>query len=147
MGSGNAMNTGGGMSVHTLRVPWKMSSALNARRAVVSELVALEVEAGLVEEAEIVISELVSNAVRHANALPDGMIQVSWTVTDGVVEVAVTDGGGPTAPSPAPPSTWSANGRGLRIVRGLAREWGVKEDEDGCTVWVLLGGPSPQGFP
>lgn len=135
------------MSVHTLLVPWQMSSALNARRTVVSELVALEVDATLVEEAEIVISELVSNAVRHAKALPDGTVQVSWTVRDGVVEVAVTDGGGPTTPRPAPASTWSANGRGLRIVRSLAREWGVKEDEDRCTVWVELGSPSPQDCP
>ena len=33
-------------------------------------------------------------------------------------------------------------GRGLRIVRSLAHEWGVIEDPNGRTVWASLGGPS-----
>jgi anti-sigma regulatory factor (Ser/Thr protein kinase) len=130
------------MSAQTLRVPWKLSSGRDARHRVVSELRALDVDATVVDEAEIVISELVGNAVRHARPLPDGMIRVSWTVRAGVVEVEVTDGGGPTTPRPAPRSLLSANGRGLRIVRGLAHEWGVHEDRGGRTVWVSLGGPS-----
>ena len=37
----------------------------------------------------------------------------------------------------------STHGRGLRIVRHLAHEWGVVEDSDGHrTVWACLGGPS-----
>lgn len=130
------------MSAQTLRVPWKMSSAVDVRRAVVFELRALEVDATVVDEAEIVISELVANAVRHAKPLPDGTIRVNWTVRAGVVEVEVTDGGGPTTPRPAPRSLWSSNGRGLRIVRSLAHEWGVQENPSGRTVWVSLGGPS-----
>jgi serine/threonine-protein kinase RsbW len=130
------------MPAQTLRVPWKMSSAVDARRAVVSELRRLEVDATVVDETEIVLSELVSNAVRHASPLTDGTIRVSWTVRGGVVEVEVTDGGGPTTPRPAPQSLWSSNGRGLRIVRSLAHEWGVFQDRRGRTVWVSLGGPS-----
>jgi serine/threonine-protein kinase RsbW len=130
------------MFAQTLRVPWTMSSEVDARRAVVGELRALKVDATIVGEAEIVLSELVANAVRHAKPLPDGTIRVSWTVRTGVVEVEVTDGGGPTTPRPAPLSVLSANGRGLRIVRGLAHEWGVHEDRGGRTVWVSLGGPS-----
>jgi anti-sigma regulatory factor (Ser/Thr protein kinase) len=135
------------MSARTLRVPWAMSSAVLARRRVVSELRALDVAATVVDEAEIVISELVTNAVRHAKPLSDGTIRVTWAVRDGVVEVAVTDGGGATTPRPAPPSMWSTNGRGLRIVRSLAHEWGVHEESTGCTVWVSLGGPSRRRSP
>jgi serine/threonine-protein kinase RsbW len=131
-----------GMSAQTLRVPWKLSSGRFARRALVSSLRDLEVDQGVVDEAEIVISELVGNAVRHARPLPDGMIRVNWTVRAGVVEVEVTDGGGPTTPRPAPRSLLAAKGRGLRIVRGFAHEWGVLEDRGGRTVWVSLGGPS-----
>lgn len=130
------------MSAQTLRVPWRQSSGRDARRALVSSLRGLQVDATVVDEAEIVISELVANAVRHAKPLPDGMIKVNWTVRGGVVEVEVTDGGGPTIPRPAPRSLMAANGRGLRIVRGLAHEWGVLEDRGGRTVWVSLGGPS-----
>jgi serine/threonine-protein kinase RsbW len=129
-------------SAQTLRVPWRIRSAVDVRRALVSELRALEVDATVVDEAEIVISELVANAVRHAKPLADGSIRVNWTVRADVVEVEVTDGGGPTIPRPAPASPWSASGRGLRIVRSLAHEWGVQEDRNGHTVWVSLGGPS-----
>ena len=146
-GLGNAMRKEVTMSVQTLSVPWEMSSAVDVRRALVSELRALEVSAAVVDEAEIVISELFANAVRHAKALPDGTVQVDWTVIDGVVEVAVTDGGGPTTPHPAPHSLWSADGRGLSIVRSLAHEWGVQDDEGRCTVWVSLGGPSMRDWP
>src|SRR5664279_6159408 len=105
------------MPAQTLRVPWKLSSGRYARGALVSSLRDLEVDPTVVDEAEIVVSELVGNAVRHARPLPDGKIKVSWTVRAGVVEVEVADGGGPTIPRPAPRSLMSDNGRGLRIVR------------------------------
>ena len=130
------------MPAQTLRVPWELSSGRTARGALVSSLRDLEVDPTVVDEAEIVVSELVGNAVRHARPLPDGKIRVSWTVRAGVVEVEVTDGGGPTIPRPAPRSPLAVSGRGLRIVRGLAHEWGVLEDRAGRTVWVSLGGPS-----
>lgn len=130
------------MSAQTLRVPWNQSSGRQVRRALVSSLRDLDVDATVVGEAEIVISELVGNAVRHARPLPDGTIKVNWTVRSGVVEVEVTDGGGPTTPRPAPRALLAAGGRGLRIVRGYAHEWGVHEDRAGRTVWVSLGGPS-----
>ena len=130
------------MSGQTLRVPWKQSSGREARRVLVASLRELEVDETVVDEAEIVISELVANAVRHAKPLADGTIRLGWTVRAGVVEVEVTDGGGPTVPRPAPRSLLAAQGRGLRIVRGYAHEWGVHEDRAGRTVWVSLGGPS-----
>lgn len=130
------------MSVQTLRVPWKMSSAVDVRRALVSQLHALGVDEVVVDESEIVVSELVANAFRHAKPLPDGTIGVNWTVSSGVVEIEVTDGGGPTTPHPAPRSVWSQGGRGLRIVGSLANEWGVRADRVGSTVWASMGGPS-----
>jgi len=135
------------MSAQSLSVAWAINSAVQVRRTLVSDLRARAVNESVIDEAEIVISELVANAIRHAQPLPDGTIRINWTVNDGVVEVSVTDGGGPTTPAPAPTSPWSANGRGLRIVRSLAHEWGVKDDVDSCTVWVSLGGPSLRSVP
>jgi anti-sigma regulatory factor (Ser/Thr protein kinase) len=133
------------MPGQTLLVPWEMSSALAVRRALVSGLRALEVAEGVIDEAEIVVSELVANAVRHASALPGGTIRVHWTVDAGVVEVAVTDGGGPTTPRRRTRSLWSVGGRGLRIVASLAHDWGFRDHDDGRTVWVALGGPAQRG--
>lgn len=132
----------GGEATRTLRVPWRPASVPSARRAIVADLRERGVAAAIIDECEMVLSELVSNAIRHARPLQDGSLRVHWRVKAGVVELEVTDGGGETAPRPAPRSIWSASGRGLRIVRSLAHEWGVAEDRHGSTVWASLGGPS-----
>jgi anti-sigma regulatory factor (Ser/Thr protein kinase) len=129
-------------SSRTVRVPWRASALPGIRRVIVDDLRARDLAPELVDEAEMVVSELVANAVRHARALPDGTVRVHWKVKGPVVEIDVTDGGGDTTARPAPRSTWAHAGRGLRIVRSLAHEWGVQEERDGHTVWVALGGPS-----
>lgn len=131
-----------GDSARTIRVPWSPSSVSLVRRSVVEDLRGRDVPAMTVDESEIVVSELVSNAIRHARPLSDGSLRVHWKVKAGVVEVEVTDGGGETVARPAPRTVWAPSGRGLRIVRSLAHEWGVAEDRYGHTVWASLGGPS-----
>jgi anti-sigma regulatory factor (Ser/Thr protein kinase) len=123
-------------------VPWRAASVAEVRKVLVEDLQTRSVSEVVVDEAEIVVSELVSNAVRHARPLTDGMLRVHWKVKAGVVEVEVTDGGSDTSPRPAPRTIWAPSGRGLRIVRSLAHEWGVTEDRNGSTVWASLGGPS-----
>jgi anti-sigma regulatory factor (Ser/Thr protein kinase) len=125
-----------------MRVPWRAASVAHVRKAVVDDLSTRDVSPAVIDEAEIVISELVSNAIRHARPLADGNLRVHWKVKAGVVEVEVTDGGGDSTPRPAPRTIWAPSGRGLRIVRSLAHEWGVTEDRTGSTVWASLGGPS-----
>ena len=126
----------------TIRVPWAPSAVAKTRRVLVADLDARGVATETVGEAEIVVSELIANALRHARPLADGMIRVHWKVKSGVVEVEVSDGGGVSTPRPAPQSLWASSGRGLRIVRSLAHEWGVTEERNGRTVWAALGGPS-----
>ena len=103
--------------------------------------------AAVIDEAEIVVSELVSNAIRHARPLADGNLRVHWKVKGGVVEVEVTDGGGDSTPRPAPRTIWAPSGRGLRIVRSLAHEWGVTEDRNGSTRVGLPRRPVPSPQP
>ena len=129
-------------SSRTVRVPWRATSVALVRKALVDDREARDVSAAVVDEAEIVVSELVSNSIRHARPLADGNLRVHWKVKSGVVEVEVTDGGSESTPRPAPRTIWAPSGRGLRIVRSLAHEWGVSEDRSGSTVWASLGGPS-----
>ena len=128
--------------VCTLRVPADASSVGRVRKEIVADLSDRDLPEELVGEAEIVASELLTNAVRHARPLSDGTIRVRWKIRGEVVEVEVTDGGGATVPRPAPRTVWLSSGRGLRIVRALAHEWGVTEDRTGNVVWATLGGPS-----
>lgn len=126
----------------TVRIPAAPVAAQHARRELVSDLVARKLPADLVEEAETVVGELVANAVRHAKPLADGSVRVHWKVKNNVVEIEVSDGGGPTVPRAARPTVWGPAGRGLRIVRSIAHEWGVLEEANGRTVWASIGGPS-----
>ena len=126
----------------TIRVQWAPSAAPRIRKELVEDLLTRGVTHDVIDEAEIIVAELVANAIRHAKPLSDGAIRVHWKVKNNVVEVEVSDGGGATIPKPSPPTTWGPSGRGLRIVRSLAHEWGVLDDANGRTVWASVGGPS-----
>lgn len=131
----------------TLRVPHIAASVPTARRAIAQDLQVRGVPVETIDEAEIVVSELVGNAVRHARPLTDGTVRVHWQVRAKVVELDVTDGGGRTVPKPQHFSPYASSGRGLRIVRSIAHEWGVLDEDRGRTVWVCLGGPSRRRRP
>lgn len=102
----------------------------------------------VVEDAELILSELLSNACRHGRPLRrsergDGGIRAAWRVdTAGGLTVEVTDGGGPTRPVPARPSVTARGGRGLNIITALAKDWGVRDSASGeVTVWARLTDP------
>ncbi len=108
-----------------LLLPYTASSVGVARRRLVRDLSEAGVYDGTACDAGLVISELISNALRHATPLPGSTIKVSWNLRGDSVEVAVSDGGGPTAPIVNEPTNWSIGGRGLGIVARLSMRWGV----------------------
>lgn len=97
----------------------------------------------VIDDAVLILSELLSNSCRHGRPLGqaevgDGDIRAAWHVdTSGGLTVEVTDGGGPTRPVPATPSVTARGGRGLNIITALARDWGVRDNASGeVTVWA-----------
>ncbi|MEU0100729.1 ATP-binding protein [Streptomyces sp. NPDC006267] len=108
----------------------------------------------VVDDAVLILSELLSNACRHGRPLGrhtdvgDGDVRAAWRVdTEGALTVEVTDGGGPTRPVPATPSVTARGGRGLNIISALAQEWGVRDDAPGeVTVWALVSSKKPPGI-
>jgi serine/threonine-protein kinase RsbW len=140
--SGVARAAGTSSRQRTARLPFGRDAVRLARARIVADLVGRGISGQVVEEAESIVAELVSNSVRHASPLTDGTVRLHWRARDGVVEVEVTDGGGESIPRPAPRTVWLSSGRGLRIVRSIAHEWGVTEDRTGNVVWATLGGPS-----
>ena len=119
-----------------LQLPFTASSVGVARRHLVSDLIEAGVCASAVTDAALVISELLSNALRHAGPLPGSAIRVAWELEDGSVRVSVSDGGGPTRPELGQPTLTTTGGRGLRIVARLSRCWGTLGDDKGTTVWA-----------
>jgi anti-sigma regulatory factor (Ser/Thr protein kinase) len=119
-----------------LLLPFTASSVGVARRRLVSDLLKAGIYGSAVSDAALVISELLSNALRHAAPLPGSSIRVAWRLDAGSVRVSVSDGGGPTLPEPGQATQAATGGRGLRIVERLSRRWGTRSDDEGMTVWA-----------
>jgi anti-sigma regulatory factor (Ser/Thr protein kinase) len=128
--------------VGTVLLPYAPASVAVARQRLAADLTAAGIFAGAVGDAVLVVSELLSNALRHARPLPGSSVQVAWALDDDAVEVAVSDGGAATRPTPAQATVSSLGGRGLDIVDYLARTWGVRSDDYGLTVWAVLAAPA-----
>lgn len=110
---------------------------------------------GLVDDAVLLTSELVTNAVVHAGT----PVQVTCRLADGAVEVVVSDGHPgrlvPEAPEREAVPSERTGGRGLLLPAALASAWGVAYGRASKAVWFRLAldgasgelgtGPEPDG--
>lgn len=122
----------------SLTVSFEASSVSLARHAVAEDLDRRGLSPRSVQDAVLILSELLSNALKHAHPLPSGRVSVTWSLQGRDLELTVTDGGGPTRPVATPASRSATGGRGLAIVRTLARDWGVLTDSGRTTVWATV---------
>ncbi len=123
-------------AVSSVAVPHERTSVAMARHAFSDELRESGVPPDEREDAVLVLSELMSNAIRHASPLPGGDIVVSWAISDGCLHVEITDGGATTRPHAGVAAMSPHGGRGLDIVRHISAQWGVHEDHHAVTVWA-----------
>lgn len=90
-------------------------------------------EETLLADAELVASELATNAIRHAGS----PFRVSLSRSAGSVRIAVDDLDA-RVPRELGHSADGVSGRGIALVAALSRHWGVDRGEIGKTVWVEL---------
>lgn len=86
----------------------------------------------LIETAELLLTELATNALRHASGLDIG---VRVCLQGGHLVIEVNDGS-PTRPELRQAQPNDENGRGLFLVEAMADSWGVSLD--GTTTWCTL---------
>ncbi|WP_063647554.1 MULTISPECIES: ATP-binding protein [Streptomyces] len=133
----------------TMAVPHGPAGVGAARHRMRDDLSRTGVSDSVIDDAVLILSELLSNAWRHGRPLGsdagDGTVRAAWHVDEyGRLTVEVTDGGGPTRPVPANPSITARGGRGLNIITSLAEDWGVRDGTGEVTVWASL--PAHDGF-
>ena len=97
-------------------------------------------ESSCADVAELIVSELGSNAVLHtASGDAAGTFRVSLALSDHVVSISVTDAGGTkTAPQVEHPNDDDTHGRGLGMVSALAHHLESLGDHHGHTVTAHL---------
>lgn len=125
----------------TLELPRELVAVREAR-SVVRELLESWALDALVDDASLVVTELVANAVAHARS----SCELAVARSPAGVRIEVRDRGTGT-PEPQPPDPESEHGRGLLIIAALSTAWGIDEAPGGKTVWVELSLPELAGPP
>lgn len=123
-----------------LRLEHGLRAVPAARRGIQSDLAVLPLDRRLVQDVSTVVSELVSNAVRHGVADEDGEVRVGWRVADDRLEVTVRDAGGLGRPQMQHPAPDASGGRGLLLVDALSGGWWV-DSADGMRVTAVFALP------
>src|SRR5579884_2597895 len=118
---------GGGMAddsvagaTGSVDLPSDLGSAREARRFV-ADCASRLGRPGVAELAELLVSELVTNAVAHART----GVAIQCVPTRAGIRVVVRDGSA-DLPSPRHPDPWDERGRGLLLVETLASRWGTQ---------------------
>jgi anti-sigma regulatory factor (Ser/Thr protein kinase) len=79
----------------------------------------------VLDDVRLLLSEVVTNAVRHAGSPTGAKIGLAVSMSDGAVRVEVTDAGRGFAPAPRTAAWTEAGGWGLHLVDSIASRWGV----------------------
>jgi anti-sigma regulatory factor (Ser/Thr protein kinase) len=107
-----------------------------ARYAIAERCEQLGVDGSLAQSLILLVSEVVSNAVRHSPAAPDEPVGLDATFGQRAIRVTVTDAGDGFTPRPRDPAS-AHDGYGLYLLEKVAASWGVESCGD-TKVWFEL---------
>jgi anti-sigma regulatory factor (Ser/Thr protein kinase) len=122
-----------------LRLAPNIRAPREARRGL--EALRPSLDDSLVDEAVLLVSEIVTNAVRHADLDPSDAIEVRVRGSDSLLRVDVTDPG-PGFDRDRLPHPNGQGGWGIWLLERLATRWGV-DREDVTRVWFELASRFP----
>jgi serine/threonine-protein kinase RsbW len=118
-----------------LRVRHEPASVALVRSRLAADLRAHQLADDSIEDAVLVTSELVTNAIRHTP--DDGPIEINWRVDKSALTLRVMDSSA-VHPERRTAAPISPGGRGLAIVEALAESWGVDSRPSGKQVWARI---------
>jgi anti-sigma regulatory factor (Ser/Thr protein kinase) len=119
---------------HERHLPPHHSAPATARLSLRQTCTAWSLPEAVVDTAELVVSELVTNAVVHAHS--PSLLTLSQTGS--TLRIAVRDYRLTPIPRPRPIDIAAPRGRGLHLVTAVTDTWAVDQHPDGKTVWALL---------
>jgi anti-sigma regulatory factor (Ser/Thr protein kinase) len=104
-----------------------------ARSALDSSLPRGALDEAHAHTARLLVSEIVTNSVRHGGAGEEDWIALDVDISPGALRVEVTDHGAGFTPAPVHPAPDDPGGRGLFLVEQMADRWG--HADAGTRVW------------
>lgn len=129
----------GNLSVTQL--PGEETSVAKARRFVREKLIGRGYDAEVMDDVELLVSELLTNAIIHTFSKFDG-VTLLLAIRPHVIHVEIADSGSSSVPqmrkSPEGGRANGEGGRGLLIVETLASTWGDFRDDYGRVVWFEI---------
>lgn len=127
-------------SALTPRVTMELQRTVNApalaRAEVTRRSEQLDLDASLAQSLILLVSEVVSNAVRHSRGDPAAPIELVASFGAERIRVTVTDAGEGFLPRPRDPGS-TRDGYGLYLLEKVATRWGVDSRGD-TKVWFEL---------
>lgn len=118
-----------------LSYPAAPTAATDARVDITERLTS-RIGARVLEDVRLLVTELITNALRHGELTTGDRVSLKARVDDGVVRIEVRDPGNDGDVAPRQPGP-RGGGYGLFLVDQLARRWGV-DRRDGTVVWCEL---------
>lgn len=106
-------------------------------RAFTRDSVCVEHHAAVLGEAQLLVSELVTNCVRYASS--PIVLEISCDGSAGL-QVRVRDSS-PVAPQLTRVGPQAESGRGLALVDHISTDWGVQPTDAGKAIWFTLARP------
>lgn len=124
------------MTMSEFHLPPRTTAPRLARATVSSAIGSVRPE--VAEEIELLTSEVVTNAIRHARVDPLGEVTLRVDTSDDHVRVEVLNPG-PSFDPPVPSIPgMSGTGLGLFLVDALADAWGVDREGPRTKVWFEI---------
>jgi serine/threonine-protein kinase RsbW len=111
-------------------------TAATEARVAMTERLATSLGHHVLEDVRLLVTELITNALRHGSLTPGDEVSVRAVVGEETVRIEVRDPGNNGEPAPRAPGPFGG-GYGLYLVERLAKRWGV-DRRDGTLVWCEL---------
>jgi anti-sigma regulatory factor (Ser/Thr protein kinase) len=119
-----------------LRLPLDRRACSVARSAV-TEFICGRISSDCVANTQLLITELISNSVRHSNASPCEPIVIRVQFSAGTLRLSVEDSGASREFGVRPANLQTGTGFGLNLLEALSDQWAVEPvPEGGTRVWA-----------
>ena len=116
-----------------------VAAARHARAEIDEWLARSHSDQALIEVSRLVVSELVTNCVRHSEIRADSPVRLAASLDATVLRIEIFDAGTDGAVVRRPPRFGDRpGGFGLDLVGQLSSAWGVERGPQGTTVWLEL---------